>query len=146
MKRYHRRLTRSHTSPHRSPTMVTLHDTRFVECRWWNNGWTVKTVVTWRSSASMIPAPGFDSRFYHGPFFFFKSSHTNNWTIGTLVATLPGSCRCMVSAGTGWPGVRSADRLVGRAAEVNRFTGYNRFPFEPVRRTGSSCREPVFWS
>ena len=28
----------------RSPTMVTLHDTRFVECRWWNGGWTVKTV------------------------------------------------------------------------------------------------------
>ena len=40
------------------PTMVTLHDTRFVECRWWNDGWTVKTVVTWQSSASMIPAPG----------------------------------------------------------------------------------------
>ena len=59
-KRYHRRRRRtcSHTSPRRSPTMVTLPDTRFVECRWWNDGWTVKTVVTWRSSASMIPAPG----------------------------------------------------------------------------------------
>ena len=34
MKRYHRRQTCSHTSPHRLPTMVTLHDTRFVECRW----------------------------------------------------------------------------------------------------------------
>ena len=33
-----------------------------------------------------------------------------------------------------------------RAATVNRFTGYNRFPFEPVHRTGSSCRKPVFWS
>ena len=50
MKRYHRRWTCSHTSPRRSPTMVTLHATRFVECRWWNDGWTVKTVVTWRSS------------------------------------------------------------------------------------------------
>ena len=29
-----------------SPTMVTLHDTWFVECRWQNDGWTVKTVVT----------------------------------------------------------------------------------------------------
>ena len=38
--------------------METLLDTRFVECRWWNDGWTVKTVVTRRSSASMIPAPG----------------------------------------------------------------------------------------
>ena len=26
----------------RSPTMVTLRDTRFVECRWWNDGWTVE--------------------------------------------------------------------------------------------------------
>ena len=34
MKRYHRRRTCSHTSPRRSRTMVTLHDTRFVECRW----------------------------------------------------------------------------------------------------------------
>ena len=57
MKRYHRRRKCSHTSPRRLPTMVTLHGTRFVQCRWWNNGWTVKTVVTRRSSASMIPAP-----------------------------------------------------------------------------------------
>ena len=57
MKRYHRRRTCSHTSPRCSPTMETLHDSRFVECRWWNDGWTVKTVVTSRSSASMMPAP-----------------------------------------------------------------------------------------
>ena len=30
----------------RSTTMVTLHDSRFVECQWRNDGWTVKTVVT----------------------------------------------------------------------------------------------------
>ena len=72
MKRHHRRRTYGHTSTRRSPTMVTLrdtvrrsptmvtlHDTRFVERRWWNDGWTVKTVVTWRSSASMIPAPDY---------------------------------------------------------------------------------------
>ena len=58
MKRYHRQWTCSNTSPRRSPTMVTLHDARFVECRWWNDGWTVKTVVTWRSSTSMIPVSG----------------------------------------------------------------------------------------
>ena len=46
MKRYHRRRTCSHTSPRRSPTMVTLHNTRFVKCRWRNDGWTAKTVVT----------------------------------------------------------------------------------------------------
>ena len=46
MKRYHRRRTCSHTSPRRPPTMVTLRDTGFVECRCWNDGWTVKTVVT----------------------------------------------------------------------------------------------------
>ena len=57
MKPYYRRRTRNHTSPRSSPTMVTLYDTRFVESRWWNDGWTVKTVVTGRSSASMIPAP-----------------------------------------------------------------------------------------
>ena len=57
MKRYHRRWTCSHTSPRRSPTMVTLSDTRFVDCQWWNDDWTVKTVVTWRLSGSMIPAP-----------------------------------------------------------------------------------------
>ena len=39
----------------RSPTILTLRDTRFVECRWWNDGWSV---VTCRSSASVIPAPG----------------------------------------------------------------------------------------
>ena len=57
LKRYHRRRTCSHTSPRRSPSMVTLHDTGFAQCRWWNDGWTVKTVVTCRSSAFMIPAP-----------------------------------------------------------------------------------------
>ena len=62
MKHYHHRWTCCHTSHCRSPTMVTLHDTPFVQCRWWNDGWTVKTVVTWRSSASMIPAPGLCSR------------------------------------------------------------------------------------
>ena len=46
MKHYHRWQMCSHTSPQRSPMMVTLHDTRFVECRWWNDSWTVKTVVT----------------------------------------------------------------------------------------------------
>ena len=46
MKRYHRRRTCSQTSPRRSPTMVTLHDTGFVECRWRNDGWTVKIIVT----------------------------------------------------------------------------------------------------
>ena len=40
--------------------MVTLHDTQFVKCGWWNDGWTVKTLITWRSSVSMIPAPGDD--------------------------------------------------------------------------------------
>ena len=58
MKHNHCQRTCSRTSPRRSTTMVTLHDTRFVECRWWNDGWAGKTVVTRRSSASMIPALG----------------------------------------------------------------------------------------
>ena len=57
MKRCHHRQMKREGVTARSPTMATLHDTRFVECRLWNDGWTVKTVVTW-SSASMIPAPG----------------------------------------------------------------------------------------
>ena len=64
MKRYHRLRTCSHTSPRRSPTMVALHDTRFVECRWCNDSWTVKTVVTWRSSASKIPARDLHSEYH----------------------------------------------------------------------------------
>ena len=58
MMRYHRRWTTRCGVTARSPTMVTLHDNRFVECRWWIDGWTVKTVVPWRSSAFMILAPG----------------------------------------------------------------------------------------
>ena len=103
MKRYHRRRTCSHTSPRRSTTMLTLHDTGFVEYRWWNDGWTVKTVVTWRSSASMIPAPGFDSRLRRGSLSW--PSHTSDLRIGTPVATLPGARQCRVSTGTGRPGV-----------------------------------------
>ena len=58
MKRYHHRPMMRWGVTARSPTMVTLYDTRFVECRWRNDDWSVKTVVTWRSTASMIPAPG----------------------------------------------------------------------------------------
>ena len=45
-KRYHRRRTTRWGVTARSPTMATLHDGQFVECRWWNEGWAVKTVVT----------------------------------------------------------------------------------------------------
>ena len=43
MTRYYRRQTTRWGVTARSPTVVTLHDTGFVECRWWNVGWTVKT-------------------------------------------------------------------------------------------------------
>ena len=58
MKLYHHRRTTRWGVAASSPTMVTFHDTRFVKCQWWNDGWTVKTVVTWQSSASMIQTPG----------------------------------------------------------------------------------------
>ena len=58
MKHYHHRRTTRWGVTARSPMMVRLHDTRFVACWWWNDGWTVKTVVTWWSPVSMIPAPG----------------------------------------------------------------------------------------
>ena len=78
----------------RSPTMVTIHVTGFVECRWWNDGWTVKTVVTWRSSASMIPAPGFDLNF--STWISVQVESYQRWD--RLVWS-------QVSARTGWPGV-----------------------------------------
>ena len=38
MKRYHNRRTTRKGVTARTPRMLTLHDTRFVECRWWNDG------------------------------------------------------------------------------------------------------------
>ena len=38
VKRYHRQRTTRRGVTARSPTILTLHDTRFVECRWWNDG------------------------------------------------------------------------------------------------------------
>ena len=110
MKRYHRRRPCSHTSPRRSPTMVTLHDAAgFVECRWWNDGWTVKTVVTWRSSASMILAHSWIvflpfkctaslDQWLRRPsrerqtsaWIFSRSSHTKDLKTGNPVAALQG--------------------------------------------------------
>ena len=40
MKRHHRRRATRRGVTARSPTMVTLRYTRFVECRWWNDGWS----------------------------------------------------------------------------------------------------------
>ena len=41
-KHYHRRRTTRWSVTAHLPTMVTLHNTRFVECRSWDDGWTVK--------------------------------------------------------------------------------------------------------
>ena len=41
MKHYHHRWTTRWGMTACSPTMATLHYTRFVEYRWWNDGWTV---------------------------------------------------------------------------------------------------------
>ena len=48
----------------RSPTMVTLHVTRFVQYPSSGDCWTVKTVVGRRPSLSMIPAPGTNCVFF----------------------------------------------------------------------------------
>ena len=53
-----RRVMRWGVTAH-SPMMVTLRDTQFVEGWRWNDGRTVKTVIAWWSSTSMIPVPGF---------------------------------------------------------------------------------------
>ena len=71
--------------------MVTLHDTRFVECRWWNDGRTVKTY--------MIPAPGFHPRFRREA--FPRSSHTGDLNIGAPLAVLLRAWRDKITGGTG---------------------------------------------
>ena len=55
-----------------------------------------------KESASRVADPGFDSRLSLD---VSESSHISDLKFGTPVATLPGAWRCMVSAGTGWPGV-----------------------------------------
>ena len=47
-KRYHRWRTTRWGVTVCSPMMVALHDTWFVECQWWNDGWTVKTSLDGR--------------------------------------------------------------------------------------------------
>ena len=53
-------------------------------------------------SASRAEDPGFESRLRRD---FSGSSHTSDFKIGTLVATLPEAWRYRVGAGSGWPGV-----------------------------------------
>ena len=103
MKRYHRRWTTRWGVTAHSPVMVMLYDTQFVKCRWWKDSWTVKTVVTWQSWASMIPARGFDSNFPLGPSSWL--SHTSDTKIATPVATWQGMWLYGVSTWTGLPGV-----------------------------------------
>ena len=54
-----------------------------------------------KASASRAADPGFDCRLRRGD--FYGSSHTSDLKIGIPAATLPGSWRYSVSAGTGWP-------------------------------------------
>ena len=53
-------------------------------------------------STLRVEGPGFESRLRRD---FSGSNHTNDLKIGTPVATLPGTWRYRVSAGTGQPGV-----------------------------------------
>ena len=55
-----------------------------------------------KASTSRVEDPGFESRLFRN---FSKSSHTSDLKSGTPVATLPGTWRHRVSAGTGWPSV-----------------------------------------
>ena len=56
-----------------------------------------------KASASRAKYPVFDSCLRCGH--FSRLSHTSDLQIGIQVATLPGTWRYKVSAGTGWPGV-----------------------------------------
>ena len=55
-----------------------------------------------KASTSGAEDPGFESRLRRD---FLGSSHTSDFKIGTLVATLPGAWHYRVNAGTGRPGV-----------------------------------------
>ena len=67
----------------------------------WPFGRLVGLVV--KASASREEDPEFQSRLRRG--FFSGSSHTSDLKTGAPVATLPGTWRYRVSAGTAWPGV-----------------------------------------
>ena len=104
--------------------MITHHDTQFVECRWWNDGVTVKTrhstvvglhytgprchltVVGLHDTGSRCSTPrwpcakasasrGGDMRI--DPL-FSRSRHTSDFKTGKLVATLPGAWRDWVQS------------------------------------------------
>ena len=109
MKRYHCRRKRWGVTA-RSPMMVMLRDTQFVECRWWSDGWTVKTVVTWRSSASMIPAPGLERRGHCCPGLAVLASPSASLGWGTWPHTGEGggggggNSTCLLSSSCVWSG------------------------------------------
>ena len=72
----------------------------FVKCRRWNDSWTVKTVITWRSSASMILSPNLDLS-HQGPTGIPWEHHASHRTEITLhplphnsFAKLMLSCSC----------------------------------------------------
>ena len=56
-----------------------------------------------KASTSRAENPGFESRLHRD---FPGSSHISDLKIGIPVATLPGTWRYRVTAGTGRPGVR----------------------------------------
>ena len=64
---------------------------------------TASWALVVKASASRAEDPEFDSRLRRGD--YSESSHTSDFKIGTLVATLPGAMRPRVGAGTGLPGV-----------------------------------------
>ena len=70
-----------------------------------------------KASASRAEDPGFESRLRRD---FSGSSHTSDFKIGTLVATLPCTRRYRVSAGTGRPGVSitCVDEVAGLISSV----------------------------
>ena len=56
-------------------------------------------VALW-ASTSRAADPGFDSCLHHRD--FSGLSHTNDFKIGTAVATLPSTLSYRISVGTGW--------------------------------------------
>ena len=88
MKHYHNWRTMRWGVTTRSPTMVALHDTWFVECRWWNDGWTENCrhlmVVSLHDSGPRWLSPSPSSDHLTGPVVKASALKANIW--GSILA------------------------------------------------------------
>ena len=89
----------------RSAMMVTLHDTRFVECRWWNDGWTEFRHERWVYNDVQVQIPVTRTRKRRAQAFRIKASKQASEPPPLCVTFVPArSTRpaLYVTVGCGW--------------------------------------------